>query len=308
MAGLWRSSKPSERQQRHDRVTMPNCPQLEGDTDRAVLYDSVNSYYAGIARMALAESGIAYSSHYISMPRGEQLAPWYMRLNPAGQVPALKSASGEIVNDSRNIVNWAYGSEESAEETEILDKLYSEDPGSLAWLSGARTIPLLKAVLKSPARTVLLPRAIARYQAQNPDLHDVYQRKLAAMSQKHFSKSLPQVQANLQDVVDWLEERRRPGPWLLGPDFGRVDAVACAFLQWILRCNESGAAPVAVPEGLRDLLRRAARRRSFHEAIGQYGEDAFVLTMLRERNRLAGRMLGVLAVLAVGGLAWRLLG
>eukprot|EP00966_Prymnesium_polylepis_P047571 1101577-Prymnesium_polylepis.1 len=99
------------------------------DTDRAVLYDSVNSYYAGVVRMALAERDIDFSSYYINMPKQEQLAPWYMRMNPAGMVPALKSAAGEIVNDSRNIVNWAYGSKESAGEKEVLDKLYSEVSG-----------------------------------------------------------------------------------------------------------------------------------------------------------------------------------
>jgi len=230
-------------------------------------------------------------------------------MNPAGMVPALKSAAGEIVNDSRNIVNWAYGSKESAGEKEVLDKLYSEDPGSLAWLTGVKTLPLLKAMVKSPAMKVVLPRTIAKYQAQNPDLHDVYEKKLAALSKKHFSKSLAQVQANIQVVVDWLEEKRLKsrGPWLLGSGFGRADAVSCAFLQWILRCNEYGAAPIAVPEGMLDLLDRARSRPAFQRAIGQFGEDAFVLTMIRQKNRLAGRVLGMLVFLALVFAAWKLM-
>lgn len=126
----------------------------------AVLFDTVNSYYAGIARLALAESGVLFRSHHVSMPNSEQLAPWYMRINPLGQVPALQTEAGQIVNDSRNIVDWAYGSDESVDEREVLDQLYSEDPGSLAWLSGEAKIPLLWIVVRSPAMKIFLPRTI----------------------------------------------------------------------------------------------------------------------------------------------------
>ena len=272
------------------------------DEDEAVLFDTKNSYYAGIVRMALAERSISYTSQYVSLPKQEQLAPWYLRMNPAGLVPAFQAASGEIVNDSRNIVNWAYGTKESAAEREVLDKLYSEDPGSLAWLSGEKRIPLLKVMVNSPLIKIMLPKKIAKLQAENPDLHDVYKKRLEAMSKKHFSKSITQVQANLQSVVDWLEAKRQKGrgPWLLGSGFGRADAVAVAFLQWISRCNEYGAAPVEIPAGLLDFLERAKARPSYQQALGQYGEDAFVLTMIRKANGRAGCMLCSLALLAVG--------
>jgi len=274
---------------------------------KAVLYDSVNSYYAGLVRMALAEQGVPFTSKYVNMPALEQLEPSYMRINPAGMVPALQTASGDVVNDSRNIVNWAYGSAESASEKEVLDQLYSECAGSLAWLSGEVTIPLIKVMAKSPAMKIVLPRTIRRYQSENPDLHDVYEKKLAAMSKKHFSKSIWDVQRNIQRVVDWLEAQRHKsgGPWLLGNEFGRADAVATAYLQWLTRCNEYNAAPIVLPEGLLAYLDRAKARASFQEALGQYGEDAFVLTTMKRKNRAAGRVLGAIALLVLGGVAAR---
>jgi hypothetical protein len=226
--------------------------------------------------------------------------------------------------------SWqAYGSAESASEKEVLDQLYSECAGSLAWLSGEVTIPLIKVMAKSPAMKIVLPRTIRRceffldapllstltgrrlrvrrYQSENPDLHDVYEKKLAAMSKKHFSKSIWDVQRNIQRVVDWLEAQRHKsgGPWLLGNEFGRADAVATAYLQWLTRCNEYNAAPIVLPEGLLAYLNRAKARASFQEALGQYGEDAFVLTTMKRKNRAAGRVLGAIALLVLGGVAAR---
>lgn len=132
--------------------------------------------------------------------------------------------------------------------------------------------------------------------------------KLAAMSKKHFTKRIEDVQGNVQATVDWLERRRTQsgGPWLLGGSFGRADAVASAYLQWVDRCNAYKAAPVAIPPGLAEYLVAARSRPSFHAAIGQHGKDAFVLTMFDAKNRLAGRVLGSLLLLALGGAAARI--
>jgi len=146
----------------------------------AVLFDTVNSYYAGIARMALEERGVRFTSQYVSMPSMEQLAPWYMRLSPAGQIPALRTAAGEVVTDSRGIVSWAYGTDETPNEKELLDLLYAECPGSLAFLTGEATLRLLKVMVRSPAKSLMLTRKIRRLQSENPDLHDIYEKKLAA--------------------------------------------------------------------------------------------------------------------------------
>eukprot|EP00929_Paragymnodinium_shiwhaense_P042611 TRINITY_DN22020_c0_g1_i1.p1 TRINITY_DN22020_c0_g1~~TRINITY_DN22020_c0_g1_i1.p1 ORF type:complete len:242 (+),score=25.74 TRINITY_DN22020_c0_g1_i1:247-972(+) len=217
---------------------------LLAENDKVVLYDTVNSYYAGLVRVALAENNIDFVSRYVNMQAQENLEPWYMRLNAKGTIPALRTAAGDMVNESRNIVNWAYDSSESEGEKRVLDRLYSECPGSLAWLCGAAKIPLLKVLVKSPLASVMLPRIISKHQSDNPDLKEVYEEKLVALSQKHFTKRIEDVQARVQQVVDSLEaERMRSaavseGAWLLGAAYGRADAVATAYLQWVIRCNE----------------------------------------------------------------------
>ena len=54
----------------------------------------------------------------------------------------------------------------------------------------------------------MFKRKIRNYQADpcNTDLFDIYQDKMVAMSKKHFSKDLKDVQSKLQSVVNWLEK------------------------------------------------------------------------------------------------------
>ena len=151
----------------------------------------------------------------------------------------------------------------------------------------------------------------------NDDLYDIYQAKMEAMSKKHFSKDLKDVQFKLQSVVNWLEKEyisnrsnKKNGNddevlwFFLGTkEFTRADVVVTAFLNWLTVCNERvGAAPIHIPDCLKDYLEKAKTRPSFHKAIGQYKEDAFVLTMARQKNRIIGRVLLGVIVSSVLGL------
>jgi hypothetical protein len=84
--------------------------------------------------------------------------------------------------------------------------------------------------------------------------------------------------------------------------FSRVDTVTCVYLQWIIRCNEYGG-NIVIPNGLLLYLSRARKKSSsFQQAIGQYGEDAFVLTMIRKKNCDVGRVIiGLLVVMMTVG-------
>lgn len=62
-----------------------------------ILYHAPPSFYSQIARIALAEKGVRWSSKWI-VPF-ENYEPWYMRLNPGGTVPTLVH-DGHCVPDS----------------------------------------------------------------------------------------------------------------------------------------------------------------------------------------------------------------
>jgi len=77
------------------------------------LYHSVNSVCAQKVRVALAEKGLQYREHLMTL-RGDQFAPEYMKLNPNGVVPTL-------VHDERPVV-------ESSVILYYLDEAFPEPP------------------------------------------------------------------------------------------------------------------------------------------------------------------------------------
>ncbi len=77
------------------------------------LYHSVNSVCAQKVRVVLAEKGLEYREHLMTL-QGDQFAPEYMKLNPNGVVPTL-------VHDGRPVI-------ESAVILYYLDEAFSKPP------------------------------------------------------------------------------------------------------------------------------------------------------------------------------------
>ncbi len=49
---------------------------------------------------ALAEAGVPYDFHSVSLDKGEQKQPEFLAINPSGKIPALRLPSGEIITES----------------------------------------------------------------------------------------------------------------------------------------------------------------------------------------------------------------
>ena len=58
------------------------------------------------ARMALLQAGVAYESHEVSL-KDKPIA--MLALSPKGTVPVLVLANGEVLEQSMDIMRWAYG-------------------------------------------------------------------------------------------------------------------------------------------------------------------------------------------------------
>jgi glutathione S-transferase len=73
-------------------------------TPPALLYDYPGSICCQMARLTLAEKGVAYEKRNIDiMDKAEQFEPWYTALNPRAVVPTL-AIGDEIVTDTMAIV------------------------------------------------------------------------------------------------------------------------------------------------------------------------------------------------------------
>lgn len=113
------------------------------------------SLYCQLARMVMYENGIKFESHYVDLPNGEQLNPWYARINPKMIIPAVEIDGDEIINDSRNIMehfddNCPASQEKRVEE--IMDICYSCDLGWLSTVAMKKHTWLWKLIQESVSR------------------------------------------------------------------------------------------------------------------------------------------------------------
>ena len=71
------------------------------------LYHFPPSYFSQIARLVLAEKGVAWRSKFIAPgpPIFESYKPWYMRLNSGGTVPTLVHRS-HCIPETIDIVRY----------------------------------------------------------------------------------------------------------------------------------------------------------------------------------------------------------
>ena len=75
-----------------------------GEPARMLLYHASSSYYSMIARLALLEAQVRFETRRLDIHLAkEQLAPWYVAINPAMTVPALEDG-GRTWTDSRDIL------------------------------------------------------------------------------------------------------------------------------------------------------------------------------------------------------------
>ena len=56
------------------------------------------------AEAALAEAGVPYDFHSVSLDKGEQKQPEFLAINPSGKIPALRLPSGDIITESSAIL------------------------------------------------------------------------------------------------------------------------------------------------------------------------------------------------------------
>lgn len=55
--------------------------------------------------MALHEKNLAFDSKIVNLIKNEQYQPWYLYLNPRGEVPVLQD-TGKIIPDSARIIDY----------------------------------------------------------------------------------------------------------------------------------------------------------------------------------------------------------
>lgn len=203
---------------------------------RPRLYQTPSSYYSMIARLALAEGGIAYERVFVDIHyRLEQQQPDYVRLNPGMTVPTLVLPD-RILIESRDIAAYALGAAVDAETKAWVDLHYGYPIEELTFGRILARNPLARIMI--PKRLAAARRQLLAHAARNPDLAAVYEARaevfagrirtfepdaVVALSQRRRTEAI--------GFMDRLEQTLHDGrPALVPPTYGVADVVWTVFL------------------------------------------------------------------------------
>ena len=213
---------------------MTEFAKLSGARPR--LYQTPSSYYSMIARLALAEGGIAYERVFVDIHfRLGQQQPDYVRLNPGMTVPTLVLAD-RVLTESRDIAEYALGAATDPETRAWLDLHYAYPIEELTFGGILARNPLARILI--PKRLESIRRQLLAQAARNPDLASVYQARAAVFAERVEAFEPDAVVALSQrrrteaiGFMDRLEQTLRDGrPVLVPPAYGVADVVWTVFL------------------------------------------------------------------------------
>lgn len=203
------------------------------------LYHAPSSYYSMIARLALAEGGIAYQPVFVEIHvRMSQHQPDYVRLNPNMTVPTLVIAD-RVLDQSRDIAEYALGLSEASLDGETkawLDLHYAYPIEELTFGRFLAGNPLARKVI--PKRLEATRRRLLARAAENPDLAQAYEIRAAAFAARLRALD-PAAVVQLAErrrteaigFMDRLEQTLRDGrAVMVPPAYGVADVVWTVFL------------------------------------------------------------------------------
>ena len=203
------------------------------------LYHAPSSYYSTIARLALAEGGIAHESVFVEIHfRMSQQQPEYVLLNPNMTVPTLV-LSDRILDQSRAIAEYALGVTEATLDDETrawLDLHYGYPIEELTFGGILARNPLARIMI--PRQLEATHRRLLVRAAENPDLAEVYKARATIFSDRARIFD-PDAVVRLSEercaeaigFMDRLEQTLRDGrAVLVPPAYGVADVVWTVFL------------------------------------------------------------------------------
>lgn len=193
------------------------------------LYHGANSVCSVKVRIVLAEKDLAWDSHHIDLPSGEQFQPEFLAVNPRAIVPVLDH-DGSLIHESTVISEYLDGL--SAQNPLLpIDPLlqaktrrwgvytleYHDSVNTLTFSSYQREMLLTKSPQELAARWAAMPDQIKARKLQD----------LVANGGK--SAYVPVAMARLARMCAEMEMELARRPWLMGDSYTLADALLTAY-------------------------------------------------------------------------------
>nr|XP_057915392.1 ganglioside-induced differentiation-associated protein 1 isoform X2 [Doryrhamphus excisus] len=232
---------------------------------KLTLYHWTQSFNSQKVRLAIAEKGLRCVEYDVSLPLSEHNEPWFMRLNPTGEVPVLVH-DDNVICDPTQIMDYLEQnfSDEGTPRLipeegstyyhrvqhyrELLDSLQMD-----AYTHGCILHPEITVDSHIPTyaatsiRTQILntESELKKLAAENPELKDAYvakQRRLKSKlfdhdNMKYLKKLLDELESVMDQVETELQRRVEETPeensqsWLCGEFFSMADVSLAVTLH-----------------------------------------------------------------------------
>lgn len=248
-------------------------------------------------RITLAEKGLDWESHPISIPKNEHATPEYQAINPKGLVPAFVH-DGVLIIESKDIIQYL----ETTFPAPALQPDSDQDRITLQkWLNDADEeqshLKLLSHEFLFRARKVMSSQDVDAFAAKH------HNKELVAFIREWQSADIMSVE-RITTAVDAthgyfaeLDRALAVGPWIMGEQFTLADA---AWMPNVHRMSLMDW-PLERTPNLSGWYERARRRPSFKTGLADWQPDGVAERFgnyVNERNHSAGvhvRNFGALA-------------
>ncbi|XP_033964494.1 ganglioside-induced differentiation-associated protein 1 isoform X2 [Pseudochaenichthys georgianus] len=311
--------------------------------NQLTLYHWTQSFNSQKVRLAIAEKGLRCEEYDVSLPLSEHNEPWFMHLNPTGEVPVLLHEE-QILCDPVHIMDYLeltfteegtprlIPEEGSAyfirvqHYRELLDSLQMD-----AYTHGCLLHPEITVDSHIPAYAATCIRTqigntqseLKKLAEQHPDLKDAYvakQRRLKSKlfdhdNMKHLKKLLDELEGVMDQVETELQRRGEETPeeggpsWLCGDFFSMADVSLAVTLH---RLKFLGLSQRFWGEGTRVNLEtyyeRVVQRPAFRRVLGHVNNiliSAVLPVAFKVARKNAPMILGTTMLIGVlGGAAY----
>ncbi len=199
------------------------------------LYHALYSTCSQKVRLTLAEKGLSWESRLVDLVGREQLAPWYLALNPNGVVPTIID-NGVAITDSSAICEYI-------EESQEGPNLSPSDPASRArmraWMRHFEETPT--AAIRVPSfnlafmKQPVIVEAAARMREEATDYRRGFWRDMGTtgFSDALMEDALGKLRYSLRKVETGLADG---GPYILG----MLTLADLLFLPTVVRMEDIG--------------------------------------------------------------------
>lgn len=300
-----------------------------------VLYYHHHSFYAQKVIMALYEKKIPFSTKLVDITKGEQYQPWYLKINPKGEVPVLKDGV-KLIPDSVRIIDYLEDNFSNGEHARLIpmdqgpeirqkilhfraeiDKLPANvitvgsffHPDFCTNLRYPFFIPSVRKHLKAAEKKS--SASLRETAEKNPESRDVLLQKANAQDKKHLlvtdKSEYLKVLAQVDQVLDEVEEElashagERANWWLCSDRFTIADISLTILLD---RLSRVGLANHFWGEGkrphLREYYQRVQNTDSYKKAVPTPMTDISLMFQSRGPIILGVSLVTIITVV-VGG-------